>query len=1114
MANLSNLTVGLLVNATSFKSQIADAYRYAGRESERFADKAASDGKKVTKTYSSLANQIKSVSGQLALLAGTGFSLGTIISHTRKYGQALSDLSAITGATGAQLKKLDEDAQRLGRTTEFGATGVAQALKLMASAKPELLKNTQALTQATEKAITLAQASGIELPEATKALALSLNQFGASAAQADRYINVLAAGAKYGASEINETALAIKNGGTMASQAGMSFEELNAAIQVLAKGGIKGAEAGVAIRNVVLALEKSTDKNLKPSVVGLSAALEYLKNKQLSTAQAAKLFGRANLSAASQLVTGRRELDELKQSLTGTQVAYDQAGERANNLSADLDVLGKAFEGLAIKVGSSADGPLRTGVQNVTGVVNSLSENFNTLARVALHTLIPVMAIKMTAGLRENVSAWRATEKAARDTARQQADTAQKTLDSARAMREQAGQQNQWLATQTLVNKQHGIFVNYQKEYAANFRQIKQSIAIETSAKNQLAEANRRLSYSTRLLSGTVAGARGALSLLGGPLGAAALAGSALYGLYNHTVQTKEGLRQLKDQTVETIAELQRLSKIKLEVELDKNDSDISDLSGELERVNRRLERYSDRRIELAKKGYFLGPDPKELEKEKRELLSRQEDILKGLEKKTARGKNIRSTLAAGKFDVPPPPPITPKPEESNNNPWTGSDDGEDKGSKKKKGSTQILNQYQQLRFDIERAHTTSLGRILLSEQETQRKLDEVAKSGLVSQSEIERLKALNAANHQKQRQELAERYAPAKALIRQERDASKELKALYAERLLTEQEYFLARKTLQQTSVKDQLAEQARQLAAPRLDMAGEVDPVTQLKNQLTEQTALYEAYYRNNRISKERYEQLTTAAGTRSRDAQLAAAKELYGAQGDFQRMQINLLDVVEQRTSNALTGMLTGSKSFSESMRELSASLAQSIIQDLVRIAMQALITKAISGFFGGGGMANMGTNALASAGDNMGSIGSGTTITPDIWKSPIPNAKGGVYQSTNLSQYSGQIVSSPTLFAFAKGGGVMGEAGPEAILPLKRGSDGRLGVEASGSTNNQTTNHVSIVIHSDGNQEVKATSGFESAGQDIAKFIDQRFKTLLHKSLGQGGELSVAIKGGRR
>ncbi|WP_340619188.1 hypothetical protein, partial [Xenorhabdus entomophaga] len=83
------------------------------------------------------------VSGRLMMLAGTGFSLGSIILTTRKYGQALSDLSAITGATGAQLKQLNENAQRLGRTTEFGATRITEAFKLMASAKPELLKSTE-----------------------------------------------------------------------------------------------------------------------------------------------------------------------------------------------------------------------------------------------------------------------------------------------------------------------------------------------------------------------------------------------------------------------------------------------------------------------------------------------------------------------------------------------------------------------------------------------------------------------------------------------------------------------------------------------------------------------------------------------------------------------------------------------------------------------------------------------------------------------------------------------------------------------------------------------------------------------------------------------------------
>lgn len=62
---------------------------------------------------------------------------------------------------------------------------------------------------------------------------------------------------------------------------------------------------------------------------------------------------------------------------------------------------------------------------------------------------------------------------------------------------------------------------------------------------------------------------------------------------------------------------------------------------------------------------------------------------------------------------------------------------------------------------------------------------------------------------------------------------------------------------------------------------------------------------------------------------------------------------------------------------------------------------------------------------------------------------PNADGGVYASPGLSAYSGQIVSRPTVFPFASGVGLMGEKGPEAILPLKRGSDGKLGVASGGS-----------------------------------------------------------------
>ncbi|HDX1568751.1 TPA: phage tail tape measure protein [Escherichia coli] len=80
----------------------------------------------------------------------------------------------------------------------------------------------------------------------------------------------------------------------------------------------------------------------------------------------------------------------------------------------------------------------------------------------------------------------------------------------------------------------------------------------------------------------------------------------------------------------------------------------------------------------------------------------------------------------------------------------------------------------------------------------------------------------------------------------------------------------------------------------------------------------------------------------------------------------------------------------------------------------------------------------------------------------------NANGGIYQSADLSRYSGTVVNRPTFFAFAKGAGVMGEAGPEAILPLRRGADGKLGVVADigGSGMAMFAPQYNIEINNDG------------------------------------------------
>lgn len=983
MADVASLAVGLHLNAANFKSQLIGAYGDADKQSRQFNRKAQDDAKKTEDAYKRISSSVTGLAGRLAGLAGVGLSLGTIIQTSRQYGQALSDLSAITGATGTQLKALDEAAQQMGRTTEYSASQAVEALKLMASAKPELLETADGLTRATNSALVLAQAAGSTLPDATKTLALSLNQFGAGANQADRYINVLAAGAKYGASEINDTAAAIKNGGVAAAQAGIGFETLNAAIQVLASREIKGGEAGTALRNVILNLEKGTDKSLKPSVVGLSQALGNLAGKNLSTAQAVKLFGVENLNAASILVDNRSKLDELTRSLTGTQTAHEQAAIRVNNLNGDLMGLTSAFEGLIIKVGQSGTGPLRSGVQGVTDAINGLTDNFNTVASVALYALIPVLSTKLTAGLRGNISAWVDNQKAVRNAALQQADIAKKTIEAAQATRLQAQEEARYYATRSAANKAAGLNVSYQQEQVALSRQIRESRIAEATATASLAAANTRLSVASRAASVGIGLARGALSLIGGPVGAAMLAGSALLYFHQQAKDARQSAINLKDAVIETTAALMQLSDKQLSVkQLDLQDQ----YENQVTQRNQLMKEIQDANSRIGDLKRF---DPfgqlSGVQKDKTRAEADLESVNKGLLTTKDNMENVgkaRFLVQTGiadsarnlQNDVKALTDATAGAGKGEKSPWSGEDP-----SKADKKGAQALKQYESLRREIEEANATSLQKINLQEKNSRDKLIKEAKASGTSQGDLQKTLLLNAENYQRQRLELAGKYAPEKEVIRQARQTSQELKGLYDARLLTEKEYLAARITLSQNSTKELLQAQADAQAAPRLNIAGEVDPVARLQNQLVQQQSLYDAYYANGKINKEQYEALMQQSSQESADAQYQAALNLYSGQSRLHKGYISLIDAVRERTTNALTGLLTGTQSFKESMANMFSSLAQSIISSLVDMAAQAILTKTIlSAFMGFGGGAIGGAGAAASAG-STGAMGLSTSYT---------------------------------------------------------------------------------------------------------------------------------------
>lgn len=115
---------------------------------------------------------------------------------------------------------------------------------------------------------------------------------------------------------------------------------------------------------------------------------------------------------------------------------------------------------------------------------------------------------------------------------------------------------------------------------------------------------------------------------------------------------------------------------------------------------------------------------------------------------------------------------------------------------------------------------------------------------------------------------------------------------------------------------------------------------------------------------------------------------------------------------------------------------ASWANSVLSELQKVLLRAIMVNSLksageSGWFG-------------SLGGMFGGSSAGGSTPSGLYDGLTLNAKGGVYDSPDLSKFSNGIVNSPTMFAFAKGAGLMGEAGYEAIMPLTRTADGNLGV----------------------------------------------------------------------
>lgn len=275
-----------------------------------------------------------------AAITGVSLALSQLRKNRDDKEASAANLKALTGLDDSSIQWLTKQAEIL--STSMHKTGlrvtqsskdILEAYMLVGSAKPDLLANKEALNAVTIEAMRLSKAAKMDLKEAVDAVTLSMNQYGASADEAAKYTNVMAAGSKYGSAAVQSITAAVTKAGVSASGAKVPIEELVGCIETLAEKGIKDEVAGTGLKMFFLRLQTGA-KETNPAIVGLQTALKNLQ--KLSTKGIVDRFGAETYTVAKTLIDAAGKVDYYTKAVTGTNIAMEQAAINSDTNEAKM----------------------------------------------------------------------------------------------------------------------------------------------------------------------------------------------------------------------------------------------------------------------------------------------------------------------------------------------------------------------------------------------------------------------------------------------------------------------------------------------------------------------------------------------------------------------------------------------------------------------------------------------------------------------------------------------------------------------------------------------------------------------------------------------------------
>lgn len=309
------------------------------------------------------------------------------------FDSSMSQVAAVSGASGDDLERLRDKAREMGAQTQFSASEAADAMNYMAMAGWK----TEDMLGGVEGIMNLAAASGEDLAAVSDIVTDGLTAFGLSAQDSGRMADVMAAASSNANTNVSMLGESYKYCASTAGAMGYSLEDVTESLGLMANAGVKGSQAGNTLKNAMINLAKPTDAmaatmkqynisitnsdgsmkswnevvaNLRTSLGGLSEAEQ--------TAAVATLFGKeATAGMLSVINAAPADIEKLNGAiLNSSGSAKEMAETMQDNLNGQLKKLQSQLSELAISIGEVLMPVIRSIVERLKGLV----EKFNGLS--------------------------------------------------------------------------------------------------------------------------------------------------------------------------------------------------------------------------------------------------------------------------------------------------------------------------------------------------------------------------------------------------------------------------------------------------------------------------------------------------------------------------------------------------------------------------------------------------------------------------------------------------------------------------------------------------------------------------------------------------------------